>query len=130
MTEQPEYERTDPDLEPQPGDDIEVESASTDDPDLEAARAQAPRQDPKTLTTDQLQPEEDVTEYEPPFEPTRETAAGVTAEDERIGETLDERIEQEEPDVPRQADQVPDPEQVGDAFAPPSEAGQPAPDDR
>jgi hypothetical protein len=122
MSEHPEYERTDPDLEPQPGEDNEVEAPSTADPDLEAARAQAPAQDPKTLTTDQLQPEEELTEYEPPFEPTPETAEGVTAEDERDGETLDQRLRQEEPDVPRGPDEIPDPEQTEDAIGQPVEA--------
>jgi hypothetical protein len=93
-----EAERGDPEFEPQPGDDTGVEPPSTDDPDLEAARAQAPTQDPMVLTTEELRPEEEQTEYEPPYEPSHETAAGVTAADERAGESLDDRLEQEEPD--------------------------------
>jgi hypothetical protein len=91
--------RIDPEFEPGPGDDAEVEPSTTDDPDLEAARAQAPSQDPMTLTTEELRPEEELTEYEPPYEPTPETASGVTAADERAGETLDERLQQEEPEA-------------------------------
>jgi hypothetical protein len=90
-------ERTDPDFEPQPGEDLAAEPG-TDDPDLEAARVRAPTRDPKAVTTDQLRPEEDVIEYEAPYEPTPETASGVTAAEERAGETLDDRIEQEEPE--------------------------------
>ena len=93
----PETERIDPELEPEPGDDAEVEPP-TDDPDLEAARSQAPGQDPMTLATEELRPEDDMVEYEPPYEPTPEVASGHTAEDERAGETLDERLAQEEPD--------------------------------
>jgi hypothetical protein len=95
----PETERIDPDLEPEPGDDTEV-APSTDDPDLEAARSQAPDQDPMALTTEELRPEDELVEYEPPYEPTAETAQGLTAEDERVGGTLDERLAQEEPDEP------------------------------
>jgi hypothetical protein len=100
-------QRFDPDIEPEPGDDAEVAAPITDDPDLDAARAQAPTQDPISLTTEELRPEEELIEYEPPFEPTPETASGSTAADERAGETLDDRLAQEEPDQPadlREAD--------------------------
>lgn len=107
----------DPDVEPEPGDDAEVESPSTDDPDLEAARAQAPSQDPQALTTEQLRPETELTEYEPPYGPTPETAAGVTAADERAGETLDERLAQEEPDVPGDIDETEEAEEAEEAEA-------------
>jgi hypothetical protein len=93
----PDAERIDPDFDPEPGDDAEVE-APTDDPDLEAARSQASDQDPMALTTEELRPEDELVEYEPPYEPTPETAHGYTADDERVGETLDERLAQEEPD--------------------------------
>jgi hypothetical protein len=93
----PDAERIDPDFDPEPGDDVEVE-APTDDPDLEAARSQASDQDPMALTTEELRPEDELVEYEPPYEPTPETAYGYTPDDERVGETLDERLAQEEPD--------------------------------
>jgi hypothetical protein len=93
----PETERIDPDLESEPSDDAEAEPP-TDDPDLEAARSQAPDQDPMALTTEELRPEDELVEYESPYEPTPETAYGYTADDDRVGETLDERLAQEEPD--------------------------------
>ncbi|HYJ66628.1 MAG TPA: hypothetical protein VEX15_03085 [Nocardioidaceae bacterium] len=99
MADRPETERFDPDIEPEPGDDADVEPA-TDDPDLEAARSQAPSNDPMALTTEELRPEDDLVEYEPPYEPTPETAQGFTAQDERVGESLDERLAQEEPEQP------------------------------
>jgi hypothetical protein len=108
MTNRPDTERFDPDIEPDPGDDAEVEPA-TDDPDLEAARSQAPSNDPMTLTTEELRPEEEEkVEYEPPYEPTPETAQGFTAEDERTGETLDERLAQEEPEKPDEPEEPDD----------------------
>lgn len=100
LDDEPLEPRVDPDVEPEPGDEAEVEPPGTDDPDLEASRTRAPTRDPKTLTTEELRPEEEIVEYEPPFEPTRETASGRTTADELTGETLDERVEQEEPDQP------------------------------
>ena len=93
-------ERTDPEFESEPPDPAEVDPAEEVDPDLDAARAAAPEQDPSALTTEELRPESELLEWEPPEEPTPETAAGHTAADEREGETIDERLEQEEPDEP------------------------------
>jgi hypothetical protein len=93
-----EPEQIEPDLEPELGDDADLDVPPTDDPDLEAARTRAPTHDPMALTTEELRPEDELVEYEPPDEPTPETALGLTADDERAGETLDERLAQEEPD--------------------------------
>lgn len=93
-------ERMDPEFESEPVDPAEVDSPEAADPDLDAARAAAPEQDPSALTTEELRPESELLEYEPPDEPTPETSAGHTAADERAGETIDERLEQEEPDEP------------------------------
>jgi hypothetical protein len=92
-------ERIDPDFEPSP-DETAMESGATYDPDLEAARAQVSGHDPDALTTEELRPEDEMIEYEPPDRPTPETASGHTVEDELVGETLDERLAQEEPDEP------------------------------
>ena len=87
--------RTDPEFESEPPDPAEEV-----DPDLDAARAAAPEHDPSALTTEELRPESELLEWEPPEEPSPETAAGHTAADERAGETIDDRLEQEEPDQP------------------------------
>lgn len=91
-------ETIDPDVAPEPSDDTEVDAPDAIDPDLERARAQAPEHDPQALTTEGLRPEDEMIEYEPPDEPSPETAAGYTVADELAGETIDERLEQEEPD--------------------------------
>ena len=93
-------ETIDPDVESVPGDDTEVEAPETLDPDLERARAQAPEHDPQSLTTEELRPEDEMIEYEPPDEPSPETAASYTAADELAGETIDDRLDQELPDDP------------------------------
>jgi hypothetical protein len=93
-------ETIDPDVASEPSDQTEVEAPEAPDPDLEWARAQAPEHDPRSLTTEELRPEDEMIEYEPPDEPSPETAAGYTAADELAGETIDERLEQEEPDEP------------------------------
>ena len=93
-------ETIDPDVAPEPGDETEVEAPDATDPDLERARAQAPEHDPQSLTTEELRPEDEMIEYEPPDEPSPETASGYTTADELAGETIDERLEQEEPDEP------------------------------
>ena len=93
-------ETIDPDVAPEPADETDVEPPDATDPDLERARAQAPEHDPLSLTTEELRPENEMLEYEPPDEPSPETASGYTAADELAGETIDERLEQEEPDEP------------------------------
>lgn len=73
------------------------------DPDLAAASGELDREqaaeEADALRTDELLPEERRTEYEPPDEPSRPTAQGITENEEREGETIDDRIAQEEPDV-------------------------------
>lgn len=91
-------DRVDPDVEPEPADDLEVEPPAEVDPDLDAARAMAPSQRPDTLKTDELRPEEELIEPEPPDEPSPETSTRRTAAEERTRETLQDRLEQERPD--------------------------------
>jgi len=88
--------RTDPDIE-LPDDEFPDEVELVDDPDVLAAREFAHESD--ALVTDELRPEEDVIEYDPPDDPSTPTDHQVTVDDRRRGETLDERLEQEEPDV-------------------------------
>jgi hypothetical protein len=64
------------------------------DPDVESVEL-----DDEGLTTDELRPEDELTEYEPPQEPSTPTSEGLTPRDEEYGETIDERLAQEEPDV-------------------------------
>ncbi len=71
-----------------------------DDPDLAAARGQEPTVDDyDALKTDELQPEAVDAGWDPPDEATMPTATGRTSAEELAGETLDERLRQEEPDV-------------------------------
>jgi len=61
-----------------------------------------------SFSDDQLQPDDTLDErgvddvldegMSPPERPSRETARGITAREDAEGETLDERLEQEEPD--------------------------------
>jgi hypothetical protein len=53
----------------------------------------------RTLVTEQLMPEDDLNEYEAPQNPSTPTAEGFSPLDEEYGETIDERLAQEEPDV-------------------------------
>lgn len=69
------------------------------DPDLESLEAAAAEDDDQGLTTDQLRPEDEVTEFEPPQGPSTATSQRYTALDEEYGETIDDRLAQEEPDV-------------------------------
>ena len=50
--------------------------------------------------TDELRPESEMLEYEPPDEPGPLGSGLPTASDERSGETLDERLDQEQPEGP------------------------------
>lgn len=50
--------------------------------------------------TDELLPESETLEYEPPDEPTSLGGDLPTPSDERSGETLDERLDQEQPEGP------------------------------
>ncbi|MDQ4008258.1 MAG: hypothetical protein M3211_09225 [Actinomycetota bacterium] len=69
------------------------------DPDVESLEEAAAEHDQDGLTTDELRPEEEVTEFEPSQEPSTPTAEGLTHREEEYGETIDERLAQEEPDV-------------------------------
>lgn len=83
---------------PEPGDDLEAEPPEEVDPDLDAARAMSPSERPDALKTDELRPEEELLEPEPPNEPSPETSSGRTAAEERTRETLEERLAQERPE--------------------------------
>jgi hypothetical protein len=69
------------------------------DPDVESLEEAAAVGDEGGLTTDELRPEEEVTEFEPSQEPSTPTAEALTHREEEYGETIDERLAQEEPDV-------------------------------
>lgn len=78
-----------------------------DDPDLAAARGQEPATDDyDALRTNQLQPEAADAGWDPPDAPTTPTSTGYTAADDLAGETLDERLLQEEPEVIGPVDDV------------------------
>ena len=68
------------------------------DPDLDAARELSGEADAEGLTTDDLLPEEETVEYDPPDDPSTPTTLGETALDEEVGETLEDRLAQEEPE--------------------------------
>lgn len=84
-----------------------------DDPDLAAARGQEPAADDdyEALKTDELEPEAADAGWDPPDAATMPTATGRTSAEDLAGETLDERLRQEEPDVTPSLDDVvvPDP---------------------
>jgi len=90
MTENPEYSATDPAPDP------------ATDPDLAAARAAVP-DDPGDAEgaemTDELLPEERLTEFEPPDRPSPALADPPTGEDEAAGENIEDRLRQEQRDV-------------------------------
>jgi hypothetical protein len=89
--------RTDPEIV-LPEDELLAEDDVTllDDPDLAAARELAHEADP--LVTDELRPEEEVTEFDPPDEPSTPTDHQITVDDRRRGETIEDRLAQEEPE--------------------------------
>lgn len=100
MTQSPDEPFSD---EPLPAEELDSVEGQYDevytgevDPDLDAARDVSERGD--ALTTDDLLPEEDMTEYEPPEEASTPTVLGETELDEEVGETIDERLAQEEPE--------------------------------
>jgi Family of unknown function (DUF5709) len=71
-----------------------------------------------SFSDDQLQPDETLDErgvddvldegMSPPERPSRQTAQGVTAREDAEGETLDERLAQEEPDPAAEVDHTAD----------------------
>jgi hypothetical protein len=75
-----------------------VVSTATPDPDLPGQPEEPDEAEYESLRTDELRPETEATEYEPPDEPSPDLADPRTPADEQAGETLDERIAQEEPD--------------------------------
>ena len=68
------------------------------DPDVQSIEEAAAEQDDEGLTTDELRPEEDVTEFEPPSGPSTPTSEGLTPREQEYGETIDDRLAQEEPE--------------------------------
>ncbi len=67
------------------------------DPELQSIE-DAGAEDDEGLTTDELRPEEEVTEFEPPQGPSTPTSEGLTPLEEEYGETIDDRLAQEEPE--------------------------------
>ena len=88
--------RSDPDID-LPEDEFPDEVELVEDPDVLAARDLAHESDP--LVTDELRPEDEVLEFDPPDDPSTPTDSQITVTDHRRGETLDERLQQEEPDT-------------------------------
>jgi hypothetical protein len=68
------------------------------DPDVQSIEEDASEDDHEGLTTDELRPEEEVTEFEPPPAPSTPTSEGLTPLEEEYGETIDDRLAQEEPE--------------------------------
>jgi hypothetical protein len=68
------------------------------DPDVQSVEDAAAEADEEGLTTDELRPEEEVTEFEPPQGPSTPTSEGLTPLEEEYGETIDDRLAQEEPE--------------------------------
>ena len=89
--------RTNPDIYPPDDEFADDQVELIDDPDLIAARGLGHEAD--SLVTDELRPEEEVIEADPPDAPTTPTDHQITGYDERHHETIDERIAQEEPDI-------------------------------
>ena len=87
-----------------------------------------------SFSDDQLQPDDTLDErgvddvldegMSPPERPSREMAHGVTSADDAEGETLDERLEQEEPDPAARVDHSPEAQEdelLGDEGADPTD---------
>ena len=87
-----------------------------------------------SFSDDQLQPDDTLDErgvddvldegMSPPERPSREVAHGVTGAEDAEGETLDERMEQEEPDPAAAVDHTPDAQEdelVGEEGTDPSD---------
>jgi hypothetical protein len=87
-----------------------------------------------SFSEDQLQPDDTLDErgvddvldegMSPPERPSREVAHGVTGAEDAQGETLDERMEQEEPDPAAAVDHTPDAQEdelVGEEGTDPSD---------
>jgi hypothetical protein len=70
----------------------EPEVQSVDEPHPEVGEE-------RTLVTEQLLPEDDTNEYSAPDQPSTPTSEGLTPLEEEYGETIDDRLAQEEPDV-------------------------------
>jgi hypothetical protein len=68
------------------------------DPDVQSIEEAAAEDDDEGLTTDELRPEEEVTEFEAPPGPSTPTSEGLTPLEEEYGETIDDRLAQEQPD--------------------------------
>ncbi|MGW5365637.1 hypothetical protein [Actinopolymorpha pittospori] len=68
------------------------------EPDVEKARDLTGETGYEMLGTDELLPESETTEFEPPDRLSADTLHRRTAEEEERGETLDERLAEEEPD--------------------------------
>ncbi|MET9019046.1 hypothetical protein ABZV93_03600 [Actinopolymorpha sp. NPDC004070] len=74
------------------------------EPDVEAARDVSADAGYDPLVTDELRPESDVTEFEPPDRLSRETQRRPTDDDDERGDTLDQRLAAEIPDPAMEID--------------------------
>jgi hypothetical protein len=68
------------------------------DPDVQSIEEAASGDDEEGLTTDELRPEEEVTEFEPPRGLSTPASDGLTPREQEYGETIDDRLAQEEPE--------------------------------
>jgi hypothetical protein len=71
------------------GPDPEVQSVDEARPEVGEER---------TLVTERLLPEDDTDEFEPPQQPSTPTSEARTPLDEQYGETIDDRLAQEQPE--------------------------------
>jgi hypothetical protein len=98
----PEEEQLPLDGIPAPDEVDAVGDEELSESDRDPARELENELEADALGTDQLRPEDDVVEYEPPDAPSAASRQGVIPEEEGRTETLDERLAQEqpEPDLP------------------------------
>lgn len=71
------------------GPDPEVRSVDEPSPEVGEER---------TLVTERLLPEDDTDEFDAPVQPSTPTSEGRTPLEEEYGETIDDRLAQEQPD--------------------------------
>ena len=93
-----------PDSGDVPQDPTEGEPDVILEPDVEVARDVAGDAGYDPLVTDELRPESDVTEFEPPDRLSRETRRRPTDDDDERGDTLDQRLSAEIPDPAMEID--------------------------
>jgi hypothetical protein len=94
----PEEEQLPLDGIPVPDEVGDVGGDGSSESDRDPARELENELEADALGTDQLRPEDDVVEYEPPDAPSAASRQGVIPEEEGRTETLDERLAQEQPE--------------------------------